>query len=134
MDIAIPSKIIGLIREQAIKERPNEACGYLAGNDTSVAARYAMRNIDQSPDHYSFDPREQFEALRWARGKNLQLIATYHSHPISPARMSEEDIRLAVDPNVFYCIYSLLDSEIRAYRVGAGKLITEFNVVITDND
>ena len=35
--------------------------------------------------------------------------AVYHSHPSSPARMSEEDLRLLIDPSFSSVIISLKD-------------------------
>ena len=66
-----------------------------------------MTNTDQSPEHFSFDPVEQFQVLRAARAEGLSVIANYHSHPASPARPSVEDIRLAYDSNILYFIASL---------------------------
>lgn len=105
--IKIPRHIINLIIEQAYKESPNEACGLLAGKGNEVVKQYAMTNIDHSPEHFSFSPNEQFQVLRLARADGLDIIANYHSHPETPARPSEEDIRLAYDANIIYIIVSL---------------------------
>lgn len=103
---------------------PIEACGYLAGVGAQVRELIPMQNADHSPEHFSFDPAEQFQAVKKARSKGLRLIAVYHSHPATPARMSEEDIRLANDPEMVFVIVSLLESEpvIRAFRVVAKQV------------
>lgn len=103
----------------AIAESPMEACGYLAGIDGEARLLIPMTNVDQSPEHFSFAPEEQFNALKQARNAGLRLIAVFHSHPSTPARMSAEDIRLAHDPDMIYIIVSLMDAEpvIRGFRM-----------------
>ena len=66
-----------------------------------------MTNIDNEPDHFSFEPKEQFAAVKDARNQGLSLMAVYHSHPETPARPSQEDLRLLKDPNMIYVIVSL---------------------------
>jgi len=101
------------IIRQAQAETPIESCGYLLGKDNVVTENYAMTNIDHSEEHFSFDPREQFTALKYARQHGLRILANWHSHPASPSRPSEEDKRLANDPNIRYAILSLMNGDIR---------------------
>ena len=125
--IKLSKEIINGIIEQAINELPNEACGLLAGTGTEVLKRFAMTNTDHSPEHFSFDPAEQFQVLRAARAYGLNIIANYHSHPETPSRPSEEDIRLAYDPDILYLILSLA-SEIpvlKAFRIQNGRAAEE---------
>jgi proteasome lid subunit RPN8/RPN11 len=109
--IQIPQHIVDAIIEQAYRELPNEACGLLTGLDGIVHKQYALTNVDQSPEHFSFDPKEQFEVLKEARLSGHKIIANYHSHPSTPARPSEEDIRLAFDPRILYIIVSLAEEK-----------------------
>lgn len=118
--IIIPLHIIEEIIEQARNELPNEACGLLIGIGNEAMKRFLLTNIDLSPEHFSFDPCEQFQALREARKDGLQIIANYHSHPEMPACPSEEDIRLAYDSGIVYLILSLQESKnpvIKAFRI-----------------
>ena len=128
----IPRQLINEIRAQAQSELPNEACGYLGGTTDRALSRYAMRNVDSSPEHYSFDPAEQFRVLKLARDAGEQLIGVYHSHPQSPARMSAEDIRLALDPTLYYLIFSLPNDELRAYRVDANRRVSEEQIEVVE--
>lgn len=105
--IEIPQAILDAIIQQACDELPDEACGLLAGVDNVVKKRFPLENADHSPEHFSFDPREQFRVLREARAEGLRILANYHSHPSTPARPSDEDIRLAYDPDILYLIASL---------------------------
>lgn len=115
---------------QARAELPDESCGYLLGEDKTAFENYAMTNIDHSPEHFSFDPAEQFAAIRYARKQGLKVIGNWHSHPSSPSRPSQEDIRLANDPRIAYFILSLASEEpvLNAFSVQAGvieKLVLE---------
>ena len=82
-----------------------------------------MTNVDNSPEHFSFSPDEQFEVLKNARGRGLRILASYHSHPASPARPSKEDIRLAYDPKLIYVIISLAGgaTDVKAFRITGGR-------------
>lgn len=107
------------IVEHARKEAPIEACGYLAAKDGVIIRHYEMKNIDQSPEHFSFDPKDQFSVVRDARAQGLEISAMYHSHPASPARPSAEDIRLAYDPSLSYVIVSLAGgrTDVKSFRI-----------------
>jgi len=105
--IIIPQYIADAMIKHVQSELPNEACGLLTGKDNRVQNLFTMFNVDQSPEHFSFDPQEQFQVMKTARVDGQKIIANFHSHPSSPARPSEEDIRLAYDPNIVYIIISL---------------------------
>lgn len=120
--IQIPRSIVEGIVLQARAELPNEACGLLAGKGTEAQKRFGMTNADASPEHFTFLPAEQFQVLRAARSEGLDIIANYHSHPVTPARPSEEDIKLAFDPNILYIIVSLAAAEpvVKAFHIRQG--------------
>ena len=104
----IEKHVIEEMIAQAQQDAPNETCGYLLGTaDGTVTENYWMENIDHSPEHFSFAPRDQFAALKYARSKGLKILANWHSHPASPSRPSQEDLRLANDPTIRYAILSL---------------------------
>ena len=110
----------------AKEDAPLEACGYLAGIDDLVVKLYRMTNIDQSNAHFSFKPEEQFHVVKTARKKGIELLAVYHSHPETPARPSEEDIRLAYDSSISHIIVSLAgeNKEIKSFKINE-KQVTE---------
>lgn len=121
--LKIKKDIVDNVIQIANAALPNEACGYLAGKDGVITQCYGLTNMDQSPEHFSFDPKEQFETLKDVRLKGLEIIANFHSHPETPARPSDEDIRLAYDPNIIYGIVSLAQSEevLKFFRIQYGK-------------
>lgn len=123
--MTIPEHIIDELIAQARQEAPNESCGYLLGTEDTVLENYPMENIDHSPEHFSFAPKDQFAALRYARGKGLRILANWHSHPASPSRPSQEDLRLANDPGIRYAILSLLGNRptLNSFRIQGGEVI-----------
>lgn len=123
--IKIDRNLVQEIFEQGKRELPNEACGYLAGKEGLVQKRIEMTNVDQSPEHFSFDPKEQFAAVKEARAEGLTLISVYHTHPVTPARPSEEDIRLAYDPDISYIIASLSEDSIKSFKIKGGEVTPE---------
>lgn len=118
--------------EHAKHDLPNECCGYLAGKEQAVTAAYPITNIDQSREHFTFDPKEQFAAIKDMRKRGLEVIGAYHSHPEAPSRPSKEDIRLAYDPDISYLIISLADEkeEINSFKIRGGQVEKEVFEII----
>ena len=92
---------------------------------------YLLTNIDESNEHFSMDPKEQLSAIKDIRQNGYQMIGNFHSHPESPSRPSEEDKRLAFDPNIEYLILSLMDAEnpvLKAFGVDKEKNVTVLQI------
>ena len=125
--LQIPQQIINDLFDHAKIGLPEEVCGYLAGVGREVTRQYRLTNIDHSNEHFSFDPKEQFQVVREARKDGLEILANYHSHPETPARPSQEDIRLAFDPNISYVIVSLADNlpDVKSFRIENGEVEKE---------
>ncbi|MCD8376272.1 MAG: M67 family metallopeptidase [Oscillospiraceae bacterium] len=125
--IRLSSTAYRQIVDHALAGLPNEACGLLAGTESDgvrdVRKVFCLTNIDHSNEHFSMDPREQLAALRQAREEGLTLLGNWHSHPESPSRPSEEDIRLAYDSTASYLILSLQSRQapnLNAFRIQGG--------------
>jgi proteasome lid subunit RPN8/RPN11 len=107
---------------------PNEACGLIAGNIVNdiktIDKIYLLSNSDNSPEHFSIDPKEQLAAIKDMRANGLVPLGNFHSHPSTPARPSEEDIRLSYDPKASYLILSLAEETpvLKAFGVIGGEV------------
>jgi proteasome lid subunit RPN8/RPN11 len=124
----IPQQVIDELIEQARRDAPDESCGYLLGERTDegdvVTENYWMENIDHSPEHFAFAPQDQFAALKYARNKGLKILANWHSHPASPSRPSQEDLRLANDPTIRYAILSLHQGiHLNSFKILGGEVV-----------
>ncbi|MEE3420469.1 MAG: M67 family metallopeptidase [Lachnospiraceae bacterium] len=114
--VTIKKSDLDKIITYAFRELPDEACGMIGGFDHEDGTReikevYLMTNVDHTNEHFSMDPREQLAVIKDIRSKGYQLLGNWHSHPESPSRSSQEDIRLAFDSKVSYLILSLMDRE-----------------------
>ena len=104
------------ILKYAESELPDEACGLIGGEiiesgDKIIKKVYLLTNTDHSNEHFSMDPKEQFESIKDMRANGFVPLGNWHSHPESPSRPSEEDKRLAYDSKASYMILSLMDRE-----------------------
>ena len=119
------------ILNHAVSELPNEACGLIAGTEEEgeggtvrrVEKVYLLTNTDHSNEHFALDPKEQLAAVKDMRTLRLKPLGNWHSHPESPSRSSDEDIRLAFDKNASYLILSLMEKDrpvLRSFHVEEG--------------
>jgi proteasome lid subunit RPN8/RPN11 len=126
--LKIPQHIHYDIIAHAREGFPLEVCGILGGKDGEVSVIFRMTNTDRSNEHFMMEPKEQFSVVKELRAKGIEMLAIYHSHPESPARPSEEDIRLALTPGVSYVIVSLMAMEepvLKSFRIRAGVVTPE---------
>lgn len=125
--IRIKKAVYDQVIAHSRKDAPIEACGYLASVDGVIVEAYPMTNIDQSPEHFTLDPKEQFNILKQSRTKGQKLSVVYHSHPASPARPSQEDIRIAYDSEISYVIVSLAGDQpdFKSFRIRNGEVEKE---------
>ncbi|HBB16291.1 MAG TPA: hypothetical protein DCZ97_04545 [Syntrophus sp. (in: bacteria)] len=133
--LQIPMSIYERMIEQAREGVPFEVCGILGGKDGVVSVIYPMTNTDASRDHFMMEPREQFSVVKVLRSQELEMLAVYHSHPETPARLSDEDLRLALTPGISYVIVSLADPsapEVRSFKISGGKVGSEKLIIVND--
>lgn len=130
--IIIKRQDVEEIIRHAREKLPNEACGLIAGIDRGeervIEKVYYLTNTDASSEHFSLDPKEQLQAVKDMRARGLEPIGNWHSHPESPSRPSQEDIRLAYDPKASYLILSLMEKNpvLHSFHVENGKPEKEF--------
>ena len=129
--IFLPSAEYEKMLKKAREEAPKEACGLIAGDRTAQGIRirkvYILKNVDQSAEHFSLDPKEQLQAVKDMRNCGILPLGNWHSHPATPSRPSEEDIRLAFDRNAVYLILSLEDETpvLNAFHIEDGAVRKE---------
>lgn len=125
--IRIPQAIHQEMIAHAREGFPLEVCGILGGTAETVTVVYRMTNTDASNEHFMMDPKEQFAVIKELRAQGLSMLAIYHSHPETPAQPSQEDIRLALTPEVSYLIISLAEAaaDVRSYKISDGIVQAE---------
>ena len=126
--LRIPRAIHDDLIAHALEGLPLEVCGILGGREGTVEQAFRLTNVDASNEHFTMEPREQFAVAKQLRAAGLEMTAIYHSHPESPARPSEEDIRLALTPDVSYVIISVMDRErpeLKSFKIADGVVTAE---------
>lgn len=131
--LKLPQQIFDALIAHARRDFPLESCGILGGVGDVISHHYPMTNTDESNEHFMMDPKEQFSVVKDLRAKEREMVAIYHSHPETPARPSEEDIRLALTPGVSYIIISLADEQpvLKSFRIADGVSTEEPVEIIT---
>ena len=111
----------------AEKHLPEESCGLLAGkiegSDKIIKKVYFLENTDHTKDHFTMNPKDQLTAIKDMRENGYVALGNWHSHPSSPSRPSEEDIRLAYDKKASYMIISFLTMApvVHSFHIENGK-------------
>jgi [CysO sulfur-carrier protein]-S-L-cysteine hydrolase len=123
---AMREEIIAHSRDHA----PRECCGVIAGRDDGLTRLYRLTNLEQGVDRYLIDDEELYRVYREIEDGGDELLAIYHSHPVSVAYPSKTDLAFAFWPDSYYLICSLEHPEspvIRAFRI-VDDVITEVAV------
>ena len=113
------------IVDQALRERPYETCGLLAGRDGRVERVFPAANKERSPVRYEIDPKDLIRIFREIDDADLELVGIYHSHTRTDAYPSPTDVRLAYYPEAAYVLISLMDERspcVRAYSIRDGAI------------
>ena len=128
------------IVKYAKEHLPEEACGLIAGTEDEDGNRviekvYYLENIDHANDHFTLAPKDQMAAIKDMRSLGLKQLGNWHSHPESPSRPSEEDIRLSFDSKASYMILSLMAENpvLNSYHVENEKYTKEDLRIISED-
>jgi len=133
MEVHISRRALEAAVAHAQAEAPRECCGLLVGNLQSVSEAVAARNIAAVATRFLVDPQDHITTLRAARGRGLDVLGFYHSHPHTAAVPSETDRVEASYPDHLYLIVSLAvePADARLFRLVAGNF-REVRFVTTD--
>ena len=89
----------------ARRDAPAECCGLLLGRDDEIVDAMPATNVaDETTRRYVIDARDHFRAIRAARGRGLEVVGAYHSHPRSPAQPSATDAAAAFGDFVYVIV------------------------------
>ena len=115
--MTILASVEAAIVSHARATAPAECCGLLLGTgDTITDARPARNLADDTVRTYLIDPADHLAAIRDARGRSLEVVGAYHSHPRSAPLPSPTDAAAAFGEFVFVIVGLATDPpEIRAW-------------------
>ena len=102
---------------------PNESCAILLGkikeNSTIISDIYLTENVAKSPSRFSISNEQLIRAYEMAKdGKDV--VGIFHSHPDSVAYPSSTDVKFMQINPVAWVIYSVRDSQFRAFTADGG--------------
>jgi len=113
----------------AREAQPEECCGLVGGIDDVAESIYRLRNVAREPQvGYEAAPEDLFAAQRQIRDRGQQLLAIYHSHPLSSEpQPSETDVRMAYYPSAIYFIIGLQGNEasLRGFHISENARVWE---------
>jgi proteasome lid subunit RPN8/RPN11 len=118
LDVAVRDDLFAHAREGA----PEEVCGVLGGRrapdgtDVVTGLRRVPNVADTPGTRYELDPSVQMDAMEEIEEAGDEVVGFYHSHPRGPTEPSATDARLATWPDYLYCIVSLPDESVGAWR------------------
>lgn len=108
--------------------KPLEVCGILRGRGDRVFEVVRGRNVAPDPVmDYVIDPQTLLRQFDFEE-EGDEMVAIYHSHPVSPAYPSASDAWNAHYPDSAYLICSLQDDDapqVRAFRMTAHEVAVE---------
>jgi proteasome lid subunit RPN8/RPN11 len=121
----IARELLDEIIAHAREDLPNECCGMVSGADGAARTVHRARNAFESPMRFDVHPQDLFRITeREIPEAGEELLAIYHSHPISEAYPSQTDINLAEGwPDPLWMICSLAQPEapvVRAFTIREG--------------
>lgn len=82
------------IEAHARRDHPNECCGLLIGNATTILEAVACPNVAQDPRRrYQIAPEDFFAQITRCRSaaESVRIVGAYHSHPRSAPEPSPTD-------------------------------------------
>jgi proteasome lid subunit RPN8/RPN11 len=106
--LTIPHTLYTQIRTHGERTYPHECCGVLLGhahqgrNEVVDAVEAGNTRTDSAHNRYHIAPVELIRIQRQARGRGLDIVGFYHSHPDHPAMWSSTDF---AEAHWFGCSY-----------------------------
>lgn len=117
---------VDLLKKEAEKEYPIEACAMLFGEltekEAAVKKVVVASNRLQSTLRFEIDPETFVHALTEADRKGLDFIGLFHSHP-APANPSQVDLKfMKLWGGAIWLILSLIEGKLAAFQMKDGEL------------
>jgi proteasome lid subunit RPN8/RPN11 len=106
-----------VMREHAIRDFPDECCGFLYGFDgehgriIELAVPVENKKEGDKKRRFEISAIDYMKAEQYALKNQKTLLGVYHSHPQHPAIASEHDLKQAM-PFFSYIILSVMDRKI----------------------
>jgi proteasome lid subunit RPN8/RPN11 len=126
MILRIKRKHVDLLRQEAQKVDPIEACallfGNIHGNKVLVRKVVVTDNKLHSTRRFEISAETAVDSMAVAEREGLEFIGFFHSHP-APATPSQVDLQfMRLWGDAVWLILSLTDRELKAYQLKDGEV------------
>lgn len=127
-----------LISDEVEAAFPREACGLLLGfvrpsGNIEVTSVFPSKNVaNDSSNSFEIDPALRFRLMRESAANSIksesavpEIVGHYHSHPNGAPVPSDEDIRMALEPELVWLIASVIEGkcvECKAYLLASNHV------------
>ncbi len=133
MILQLERQHIDILREEALKVHPVEACALLFGrvdsNEAHVSKVAIAPNKLQSTVRFEINPETVFKELNEAEREELDFIGLFHSHP-APTRPSITDQKgMKLWGNAIWLILSSTKGNLAAYKM-MNNDIKEITIIV----
>lgn len=111
--LTVSGELYETIRRHGERTYPHECCGVLLGksseegNTVEAAVEAGNTRTDSAHNRYQIAPQELIRIQREGRGRGLDIVGFYHSHPDHPAQWSKTDFEEAHWVGCSYVITSV---------------------------
>jgi proteasome lid subunit RPN8/RPN11 len=127
----IAPELLQLVVDHALRDAPNECCGFIFLRDGVAEEVVAVENTTPSPFRFEIGSRDLL-TLGEADADGREAII-YHSHTRSAPRPSQTDINFAVNwPGVDWLIVGVAGDapEVRTWSIAPDGAVTEVEVEV----
>jgi proteasome lid subunit RPN8/RPN11 len=90
--LILPNEQLQIMIDHVNTHAPLEACGLLAGVDSTVRKIFLVQNQARSAVRFVMNPMEQLNAFAWIESHGMDLLGIFHSHPSGPETVSPTDV------------------------------------------
>jgi len=125
MILRLTNQHLALLKEEARKSYPVEACALLFGKLTQkeaiVESVVVTPNVLRSTVRFEIDSKAFYDALIRAEKEGLEFLGLFHSHPapVSPSSVDLQFMRLWGD--AVWLIFSSIDNQFAVFQMKNGK-------------
>ena len=122
-------KVFGQLLEHARRHPHRECCGILAGQDDVITRAFPAKNDAADPvRNYAITSREIVRLMAEFRGRQLEFLGIYHSHPhwMEANEPSPTDIALACQSGAIHFIVTprpYAATPVRAFSIRDGRVM-----------
>ncbi|MBJ7470910.1 MAG: M67 family metallopeptidase [Solirubrobacteraceae bacterium] len=121
--VKITAEQLELITEHAIRDAPNECCGFVAVKGDVATRVLVAENEAHSPLRFEISGKQLFQLIDEIESAGEELGAIYHSHTRSAPYPSQTDINFAAGwPGIEWLIVGVKDglTEVKSYLITDG--------------